>query len=139
MSKVGLYTGSFNPWHDGHYDVLKKALQVFDLVIIAVGVNPEKEPGLPHLTRIPQEIQEDRRVNVILFHDMVVDVIDRWKPTAIIRGLRNGQDLEYERTQQYWNEDLGCKIPTVYFVSDRKLVHISSSAIRAVRKFRDNK
>ena len=136
--KRAIYPGSFNPWHEGHADVLKKALKVFDQVIIAIGKNPEKDgvasPSDNH--RIPQEIRDDNRINVIVFDGLLVDVINRWGVTAVIRGLRNGTDLEYERTQQYWNEDLCIKVPTICFITDRKLVHISSSAIRMVKKLK---
>jgi len=136
-NKLGLYPGSFNPFHDGHRDILKKALNVFDLVIIAVGINPDKEDlTLEELNPIPRELLEDRRIKLIHFRTLLADVVAEHKPTAIIRGLRNGQDFEYEKTQQYWNEDLGCKAPTVYFISDRILTHISSSAIRAVGRFK---
>ena len=65
-----------------------------------------------------------------------MDAIAPYKPTAIIKGLRNSADFEYEKIQQYWNEDLGMKIPTIYIISNRNLTHISSSAIRAIEKIR---
>ena len=136
--KTALYPGSFNPWHDGHADVLKKALKAFDRVVIAVGINPDKGSQIDSVNRIPEEIHDDHRVLVVAFDTLLVDLVrdSSFEITAVVRGLRNGQDLEFERAQQYWNEDLGLKIPTVYFVTDRKLVHISSSAIRAVGKFK---
>lgn len=140
--KLGVYPGSFNPWHTGHEDVLNNALKVFDLVIIAVGMNPSKENNYNNpynnngVFRIPDLIRADKRVDVRVFDGLLVDFLKEVDATAIIRGLRNGQDLEFEKVQQYWNEDLGIKIPTVCFISDRKLVHISSSAIRAVEKFK---
>jgi len=54
------------------------------------------------------------------------------KVDAVIRGLRNGNDLQYEQNMLYWNEDLGLEVPTVFFICDRKLGHISSSAIRGL-------
>lgn len=137
--KTVVYPGSFNPWHDGHADVLKKALKVFDRVIVAVGYNPEKDNGdAVVLNQIPLDVLDDRRVMAVSFSTLLVDFIKHYniEINAVVRGLRNGQDLEFERVQQYWNEDLKIKIPTVYFVTDRKLVHISSSAIRAVGKFK---
>ncbi len=70
---------------------------------------------------------------------LLVDFVKDVGASAVIRGIRNGQDLEYERTQQYWNEDLGIRVPTVCFITDRKLVHISSSAIRAVEKVKNGR
>ena len=56
--------------------------------------------------------------------------------SAVIRGLRDANDFEFEKKQQYWNEDLGILIPTLYIICDRKLSHISSSAIRQIEKFK---
>lgn len=135
--RIAIYPGSFNPWHEGHSDVLSKALKTFDQVIIAIGKNPDKDPSRPtDINLIPEEIRDDKRINVITFDTLLVDVVKEWKVHAIVKGLRNGVDFEYEKTQQYWNEDLGCIIPTVYFISNRELVHISSSAIRAIKKFK---
>lgn len=138
--RTAIYPGSFFPWHEGHTDILDKALDTFDKVIIAVGQNPDKLISWTELSeRIPDDVVNIRR-NVVVtgYQGLLVDFLyDLADPTlcAVVRGLRNGQDLEYERTQQYWNEDLSIKVPTVYFICRRDLVHISSSAIRAVEKF----
>lgn len=136
--KIAVYPGSFNPWHDGHEDILRKSLKVFDQVIIAVGQNPEKSvQSAVALQELAKAFDNHKRVGVMPFSGLLKYFIEEVGASAIIRGIRNGQDLEYERSQQYWNEDLGIKIPTVYFISDRKLIHISSSAIRAVEKIKN--
>jgi pantetheine-phosphate adenylyltransferase len=136
--KIAMYPGSFNPWHEGHEDVLNKALKIFDKVVIFIGANPQKENysdlNTNWMERIPQKHRDNKRIGVVVFAGLLSDHADGY--SAVIRGLRNGQDFEYEKTQQYWNEDLGLDIPTVYFISDRKLVHISSSAIKQVEKVR---
>jgi pantetheine-phosphate adenylyltransferase len=138
--KTAIYPGSFNPWHEGHEDILKKALQVFDLVIVARGVNPEKLGKHTHPASVELSIKKGYRpyIETIDFSCLLVDVLKQRKDIdAVIRGLRNGHDLQYEMNQQYWNEDLGLKVPVVYFVTDRKLAHISSSALRAINKFKE--
>ena len=106
MHRVAIYPGSFNPWHEGHEDVLNKAKKVFDQVhVIKYGVD---------------------------FQGLLSDYLKGKDYTAIVRGLRNGYDLQYEQNNQYWYEDLGITIPIVYFITDRKLGHISSTTIRAV-------
>jgi phosphopantetheine adenylyltransferase len=85
--------------------------------------------------------ERQERVHFVRYQGLMVDAIKAWdmghkdKVTAVVRGLRNGQDLESERVQQYWNEDLGLTVPTMFILSSRELVHISSSAIRNVQKF----
>jgi len=137
--KIGLYPGSFNPWHEGHTDILGKALGVFDKVIVAIGYNPEKDMPF-QIDKRAVQIQDSipyshRFVEIRHFDGLLVNCVDGFGADAIIRGLRNGHDLQYEMNQQYWNEDLGLTIPVVYFICDRKLSHISSSVIRMLKKF----
>lgn len=150
--KIAVYPGSFNPWHEGHSDILRKALQVFDKVIVGSGRNPDKTVWDYNLDRLCEDFREeychcdangDTRIIVWHFTGLLVehikDLETKYKIDAVIRGLRNGDDLQYEMNQQYWNEDLGLAIPTVYFICDRKVGHISSSIIRALRKFNGDK
>lgn len=139
--KTAIYPGSFNPWHEGHTDVVSKAIKVFDKVIIAVGVNPDKKKSTETLHLIKRigwilvMLPESPRIEVVQFNGLLKDFIKEGDYSAVIKGLRNAPDFEYEKIQQYWNEDLGIRIPTFYVISDRKFVHISSSAIKAIKSF----
>lgn len=141
--RTAIYPGSFDPWHAGHDEVLNQALKIFDEVIIAQGVNPDKR--LIERTRLPVTIKTSRMDKKIVFaayKGLFVDFVQSIKNVdAIVKGLRNGQDLEYERIQQYTNEDLAKQgslhlPPTVFFIAHRDLVHISSSAIRTIEHFK---
>jgi pantetheine-phosphate adenylyltransferase len=133
--KMAIYPGSFNPWHEGHEDVLNKALLIFDKVILSQGLNPDK-PDDKEL--FPAHLHEKYgdKIAMTWSSGLLVEQLKALPVCAVIKGLRNATDLEYEKTQQYWNEDLGIEIPTVYIITDRKYSHISSSAIRQVRKFK---
>lgn len=130
---IAVYPGSFNPWHAGHQDILDKALKVFDKVIILQGHNPAK---LEAKSKKFMEVcrNYDGRVEAGFFNGLLATNLKDIPCSAIIRGLRNGHDLQYETNNQYWNEDLGCEVPFVYFICDRKYSHISSSAIREVEE-----
>ena len=133
--KTAIYAGSFNPWHQGHEDILKKALQIFDKIYILQGHNPKKpECKDKSFLQICHKYQE--KVEAGMFNGLLADIIKEIKPNALIRGLRNGYDLEYEANLQYWNEDLGVECPVIYFLCDRTLSHISSSAIRELNELK---
>lgn len=128
---VAIYPGSFNPWHQGHEDVLKKALAIFDKVVVLQFSSSQEKAKDRSFMQLYERYGE--RIEAGFFGGLLADCLKDFKVDAIIRGLRNGNDLEYEINLQYWNEDLGIDIPFVYFITDRKYSHISSSAIREVR------
>lgn len=131
MAGLGIYPGSFNPWHDGHMDILQKSLKVFDRVLVLQGHNPSKSEAKDK--SFMTALKDVPRVEVGFFSGLLANTVKELKPDGIIRGLRDGYDLEYEINLQYWNEDLGVTCPFVYFVTDRKFGHISSSAIRELK------
>jgi len=140
--KTALYPGSFDPWHKGHQDILVKALSVFDKVIVAVTDNHAKKPETLPEERVATIVAKNygrvnctNRVKVICSSEMLPNLASQTNADVVIRGIRNGDDLSKEQMQQYWYEDLGMKVPVVYFVSDRTLVHMSSSAVKLVNKF----
>ena len=137
MSKTAIYPGSFNPLHEGHIDIIKKALKCFEHVTVLRMQNPGKD--LSDYPMPKAELYALGNVSVLEANGMLVDVVKMLDGCAVIRGLRNGNDLETERIQQYWNEDLGLVVPTVYFITDRSLIHVSSSALRMIEKLKESK
>jgi pantetheine-phosphate adenylyltransferase len=156
-NRVVIYPGSFNPFHEGHANIIRKALLTFDKVIIAVGINPEKKvkEEVSQISKVIDDVKKHlpyncERVEIRSFSGFLSDYImalhkedtDSFctpEVVAIIRGLRNSQDFEYEKTQQYYNEDLNISVPTLYIISDRLLTHVSSSAIRMIDKIKEAK
>ena len=136
--KIAFYPGSFNPFHEGHDDVIEKALQLFDKVVVLKMDNSTK-----------QITENDPHMSLFLDHREHVEVLVRPKMSiisaignyllglegkhdfAIIRGLRNEKDFCDEQILTYWYQDLGIKMPIFHIIADRDLVHISSSAIKA--------
>lgn len=130
--KIALYPGSFNPFHLGHREVVEKALLVFDRVIVAKGINPAKaNKAMPWLVKLPPG------ANYVEFTGLTADLAKRVGASAIIKGIRNAQDLEDERTQQFYNETrFGLEIPTFYILASNDLMSVSSTAERAILKFK---
>jgi len=138
--KIGIYAGSFNPFHKGHYNILLKAEEIFDKVIIARGVNPEKSAStykLPELLKKREIIEYDG-----LLTECIIDIKKKYnytlKPT-LIRGLRNSNDLQYEMTQYRYLQDLMPDIQLISIFCDKEYEHISSSGIRLLSKYGDDK
>lgn len=128
--KIGLFPGSFNPFHKGHYNVLQKAEQIFDKVIIAFGKNPDKKNKN---FNVPSTIK-NRQVEY--FDELLTDLIKSLnQDLVIIRGLRNTKDFLYEQKQYRYNQDLMPNIKVINIFCDKEFEHISSSGIRTLEKY----
>ena len=133
--KIALYPGSFNPFHLGHREVVEKALQVFDRVIVAKGINPAKANKV-----MPWHVKLPPGAEYIEFTGLTAELAKKLGACAIIKGIRNAQDLEDERAQQFYNETrLGMEIPTFYVLASPGLMSVSSTAERAIMKFTKGK
>jgi len=127
---IGVYAGSFNPFHVGHYDILKKAEAIFDKVIIARGINTSKSDELLPLTNTLKNRQAG------LYTGLLTDFIDGLGyDVTLIRGLRNASDLEFEKTQYRYLKDLKPDIKVINILSDSEFEHVSSSSIKMLQKY----
>jgi pantetheine-phosphate adenylyltransferase len=135
--KIAVYAGSFNPFHKGHMNILLKAEQIFDKVIIARGINPEKSNVV-----VPLPEALDNR-EVMQFSGLLTDFVKNIKENVyldaesvtVVRGLRNTTDLQFELNQYRYFQDLMPEIQVVSIFCDREFEHISSSGIRALSTF----
>ena len=132
--RIGVYAGSFLPFHIGHLNILEQAEKVFDKVIIAVGKNPDKVPDRTSIYTAER---------ILPFHEVAhydgllsdyLKTLD-YADVTVVRGLRSGYDLDYEMTQLRILEDYGCKLPVAYFLCSKDTTHVSSSMIRGLSKF----
>lgn len=132
--KIGVFTGSFNPFHIGHQNILDKAEKLFDKVIIARGINADKKND--DFRMLPKHLEYHQQE---MYHGLVTDFLKELKyPITLIRGLRNAKDFEYEYSMcQYIKDigkDTGTDIPTTFFICDREFTHVSSSDIKKLPK-----
>lgn len=138
MKKIGVFTGTFNPFTKGHLNILQQAEKIFDEVIIAIGDNPGKEKSeIDRLATLKIQLPGKR---VEKFSGFLVDYINDLKKEGdiiIVRGLRNSSDLLYEINNLRVLNDMDPSIKTVFFVCDRKYEHISSTLIRQMEKIQE--
>ena len=134
--KRGLFPGSFDPFTKGHEVVIRKALQLFDEVVIGVGVNSTKnymfetEKRLKHIKFL---FKDEPKVRVETYNKLTVDFCKDIDAQFIIRGLRDSKDYEYERSIAHMNRSIST-IETVIFLTDPEFSAISSTIIREIHR-----
>lgn len=129
---IAVYPGSFNPFHKGHLNILEKAEAIFDKVIIARGVNPEKLGT--DVAALPEDIA--KRYQVDYYDGMLTDyVASKNYPVTVIRGLRNATDLSYEMDQYRHMQDLMPEVNVAAIFCDREYEHVSSKSIRTFDRY----
>jgi len=136
--KIALYPGTFDPITNGHFDIVKRALNLFDEVIIAVAASHDKKPMFTLEERINMAhlaTEKLDNVSVVGFDNLTVDFAKTQNSDILIRGLRAVSDFEYELQLGYLNNSLDSSIETVYLMPSLKHAFISSSIVRNLLKF----
>lgn len=133
--KTCVFAGTFDPFTTGHEYVVEKSLQLFDKVVIAVGVNNEKSPlfSIEERLRILNTVYADNdRVKVKEFSGLLVEFMQKNGYTIYVRGVRNAEDYKYENTMHKFNLDFYKDLITVYIPTPNQLEHVSSSAVKSI-------
>ncbi|WP_457746932.1 pantetheine-phosphate adenylyltransferase [Sulfurimonas sp.] len=136
--KIALYPGTFDPITNGHYDIIERARNLFDEVIVAVATSVDKKPMFTLQERINMvevAIKDLDGVRVVGFNNLTVDLAHEHNAGVLIRGLRAVSDFEYELQLGYLNNSLDDTIETVYLMPKLKHAFISSSIVRNLLKF----
>lgn len=132
MRKV-IYPGTFDPVTYGHIDVIKRATELFDAVVVTVAINPGKEPLFSTEERVNmlrESLAEFRNVSVDSFDGLVVDHAKIVGAQGIIRGLRAVSDFEYEFQMALMNRKLDKNLSTVFLMPHEKFTYLNSTIIR---------
>ena len=135
MKRVALFPGSFDPFTAGHLNILKRALTMFDEVVVAVGVNQDKRGFFDmeqRLDIIRQATAGMEGVKVMKYDGLTVDVCRKLGIVHIVRGVRNMLDFETERSNADANRRLAPEIETIIIPTAQEFAHISSSAVRDI-------
>jgi pantetheine-phosphate adenylyltransferase len=137
MKRVALFPGSFDPFTAGHLNILKRALTMFDEVVVAVGVNIDKRGFFPNEKRIEiieQAVKGLEGVRIIQYGNLTVDVCRELGIRHIVRGVRNMIDFETERSIADANRKLAPEVETIIIPTAQEFAHISSTAVRDILK-----
>ena len=134
--KIAIYPGTFDPITNGHLDIIERAINIFDQLIVSVAVKSEK--GMPlflideRTELIKQSVIKWKSVKVDSFEGLMVDHASRYSACASIRGLRALSDFEFEFKMALMNRSLNQEVSTVFLMPHEKYTHISSSMVREV-------
>lgn len=137
MSKVALYPGTFDPLTNGHTDLVRRAIKLFDRVIVAVAAHPEKTPLFDIDERVDlatKVLEELPGVSVIEFDNLLVDCVREQGASVILRGLRAVSDFEYEFQMAGMNRHLAPELETVFMTPDDQVMLISSSLVKEIAR-----
>ena len=144
--KIAVYPGTFDPITYGHIDVIKKSLNIFDKLIIATSDNNDKD----YYFSIDQRIDiinnslfkdlkfSKKKIKVISFNNLTIELCKKYKASAIIRGLRAVSDFEYEFQLAGMNKKLNPKIETMFLMSDVENQIISSKFVKEIANLGGN-
>ena len=138
MAKQAIYSGTFDPITNGHLDVIKKALNIFDKLTIAVATSKSKQPMFSieqRVKMIKEATKKFDNITVKPFSNLLVEFAQNEKIFNIIRGLRAVSDFEYELQMGYANNSLNKDIETIYFMPSLNNAFVSSSIVRELIKF----
>jgi pantetheine-phosphate adenylyltransferase len=140
MTRAALYTGSFDPVTNGHLDVVRQACVLVDRLVIAIGVHPGKAPMFPADERAqmlrevcgPVAQQAGVALEVVTFDDLAVEAARRAGATVIVRGIRDGTDLDYEMQMAAMNAVMVPEVQTVFFPASPPVRPITATLVRQI-------
>lgn len=138
MSRIAVFPGSFDPMTVGHLALLKRALPLFDKVIIAVGINTEKKGFLPvdeRVERIRKAVKEMPNVEVTTYSCLTTDLCRQTGAQYILRGVRDAADFAYEQKIADINRLIAPDLETIILLADPTNAVISSSMVRELAAF----
>ena len=139
--KKCIFAGTFDPPTLGHEDIVLKCLDLFDEVIVAILINPNKKPLFSEearLAMLKKVFAKYSNVRVLSYDGLTVDLLKREGAKFYVRGIRNGTDYDYEAQLYYINMDMYKEMSTVFLPTRQEYLHISSSLVKDALRFGKN-
>ena len=138
MAKTVIYPGSFDPPTNGHIDIIKRGLKLFDNMIVAILINPQKQSLFSVEERIElltESLKGHSNIEVVAYSGLLVDYAKERGAYAILRGMRAVSDFEYEFQLALMNRSLNRDIQTVFLMTGLRWIYISSSIVKEAASF----
>ncbi len=140
VRRIALYTGSFDPITDGHLDVLRSAAPLFDTIIVAIGVHPGKTPlfSVEEKQALILETTADFAqkagcaIKTTTFAGLAVEAARSYGAIALLRGLRDGSDLDYEMHMAGMNGEMAPQVQTIFMPASPDVRHITATLVRQI-------
>ena len=136
--KKCVFAGTFDPPTIGHKDIVLKSLEIFDEVVVALMINPNKKPLFTTEDRIRllnKVFGNDKRVKIVAYDGLLVDLLKQENTKFYVRGLRNTTDYNYENQLNYINTDMYKEMITVFLPTSQEYIHISSTLVIDALRF----
>jgi len=136
--RIAIYPGSFDPFTNGHLDIVDRAATLFDKIIIAIAVNSEKNTLFSLSERedmIAEVIKNKKDVTVVSFTGLLVEFAKEVGAKTIIRGIRAVTDFEYEYAIYQMNRDLNPDLDTVFLLASKEYSFLSSTILKEVARY----
>ncbi|MCX7909950.1 MAG: pantetheine-phosphate adenylyltransferase [Ignavibacteria bacterium] len=138
MEKIAIYPGTFDPITNGHIDVIQRALNIFDKVVVVIARNPKKQTMLTEKERvelIKESLSNFDKIEVAVTEALTVEFAKSISASAIIRGIRAVSDFEYEFQIALMNRKLCPEITTIFLMPNEKYTYLNSSIIRELAQY----
>ena len=135
--RVAVYPGTFDPVTNGHIDIIERAVKLFDKIIVAVALNPRKNPMFSIDQRvdfIQQGLKGLKNVDVIPFSNLLIKFAQSKKAAVIIKGLRAVSDFEYELQMGLMNRNLDEKMETLFMIPSQEFSFLSSNFVKEIAR-----
>lgn len=139
--KKCVFAGTFDPPTLGHKDIVMKSLEIFDEVIVAILINPNKKPLFTveeRLAMLKKVFAANPNVRVMSYDGLTVDLLRREGVRFYVRGIRNGTDYDYEAQLNFINVDMYKEMITVFLPTRQEFLHISSGLVKDALRFNKN-